>query len=79
MPPRRSRKQTKPDQAPQEASEQEPLDDYQEMRDFGRTPEPEGFRNLRDDNAPLTFLVQKHRATALHYDLRLEVDGVLKS
>jgi bifunctional non-homologous end joining protein LigD len=49
------------------------------MRDFGRTPEPEGFRNVRDDNAPLTFLVQKHRATALHYDLRLEVDGVLKS
>ena len=79
MPPRPSRKQTKPDEAPQEASEQELLDDYQEMRDFGRTPEPEGFRNLRDDNAPLTFLVQKHRATALHYDLRLEVDGVLKS
>ena len=59
--------------------EQELLDTYQEMRDFERTPEPEGFRNLRDDNAPLTFLVQKHRATALHYDLRLEVDGVLKS
>ncbi|MDA0352294.1 MAG: ATP-dependent DNA ligase [Chloroflexi bacterium] len=56
-----------------------PLGPYQEMRDFGRTPEPEGFRNLRDDNAPLTFLVQKHRATALHYDVRLEVDGVLKS
>ncbi len=52
---------------------------YQEMRDFEETPEPAGFRNQRADQGANTFLVQKHRATRLHYDLRLEVDGVLKS
>ena len=85
MPRRKSRKQTRAGEAqakpaPEDPKVSEPpLGQYQELRDFGRTPEPEGFRNARDDNAPLTFLVQKHRATALHYDLRLEVDGVLKS
>ncbi len=74
MPPRRPKSDSAP--SPEELAD---LARYQEMRDFDRTPEPEGFRNLRDDNAPLTFLVQKHRATALHYDLRLEVDGVLVS
>ena len=85
MPPRRARK--KPEDAAPSAETSAPppdaskadLDQYEEMRDFSRTPEPEGFRNVRNDNAPLAFLVQKHRATALHYDLRLEVDGVLKS
>jgi len=85
MPPRKSRKQTKGDAAEAKAAPEDPkanedaLGVYQEMRDFDVTSEPEGFRNLRDDNAPLTFLVQKHRATGLHYDVRLEVDGVLKS
>ena len=88
MPPRRSRRKpdAEPDTpeasgevAPDSGEEAAHLAQYQEMRDFERTPEPEGFRNGRDDNAPLTFLVQKHRATAMHYDLRLEVDGVLVS
>ena len=54
------------------------LDTYQTMRDFGATPEPAGtvFRNT---SGKLRFLVQRHRATRLHYDLRLEVDGVLIS
>lgn len=51
------------------------------MRDFERTPEPSGRGDApeRDPHSPLTFVVQKHRATRLHYDLRLEVDGVMPS
>ncbi|MEQ8179447.1 MAG: DNA ligase D [Amphiplicatus sp.] len=49
---------------------------YQEMRDFEQTPEPKGgVSSKRGD----LFLVQKHDARRLHYDFRLELDGVLKS
>ncbi|MEI9852886.1 MAG: DNA ligase D [Sphingomonas sp.] len=50
---------------------------YNEMRDFGRTPEPKG-KAARSAGGNL-FIVQKHDATRLHWDFRLEVDGVLKS
>ena len=53
------------------------LKDYQEKRDFKRTPEPPGGRGPASA-API-FVVQKHAARHLHYDFRLEVDGVLKS
>src|SRR5687768_13772057 len=53
---------------------------YEEMRDFAQTPEPAPppKAGAALDGA-LTFVVQKHRATRLHYDFRLEFDGVLKS
>jgi bifunctional non-homologous end joining protein LigD len=50
---------------------------YQAKRKFDRTPEPEGAP--RRDSGPLRFVIQKHAASRLHYDLRLEADGVLKS
>ncbi len=54
------------------------LEKYREKRDFGRTPEPPP-EEPGGDEGPLTFVVQKHAARQLHYDFRLEVDGVLKS
>ena len=54
------------------------LKDYRKKRDFTATPEPPG-RETKDGAAPLSFVVHKHLASRLHYDLRLEVDGVLKS
>ncbi|MGJ0395248.1 MAG: DNA ligase D [Methylocystis sp.] len=52
------------------------LADYRKKRDFSATREPKG-RGAR--NAGNSFVIQKHAARRLHYDLRLEMDGVLKS
>ncbi|TMF05830.1 MAG: ATP-dependent DNA ligase, partial [Chloroflexi bacterium] len=54
------------------------LDDYRAKRDFSRTAEPPPAE-AASRAGPLTFVVQKHAARRLHYDFRLEVDGVLKS
>lgn len=50
---------------------------YEEKRDFRRTPEPRAADRPAGDRP--RFVVQKHDARRLHYDLRLEIDGVLKS
>src|SRR6516165_8126497 len=50
---------------------------YQKKRDFARTPEPK-WQRKRAGRA-LRFVVQMHRASRLHYDFRLELDGTLKS
>jgi bifunctional non-homologous end joining protein LigD len=58
-----------------------PLHEYRRKRDFGRTAEPRGqsSRRAAARTAALQFVVQKHAARRLHYDFRLELDGVLKS
>jgi len=55
-----------------------PLDTYAEKRAFTRTPEP-APKLPTDRRGPLLFVIQKHAARRLHYDFRLELDGVLKS
>lgn len=59
----------------------EGLEEYDRKRDFHRTPEPagEGTGDRGRASAGLRFVVQKHAARRLHYDVRLELDGSLKS
>ena len=54
------------------------LSDYNAKRDFAKTREPRG-RVARAQGKVRRFVVQRHDATRLHYDLRLELDGVYKS
>ncbi len=59
------------------ASNDGQLKDYERKRDFARTPEPRP--KTPRSRGGRSFVVQKHRATALHYDFRLEVDGTMPS
>jgi bifunctional non-homologous end joining protein LigD len=52
------------------------LEEYKRKRRFSETPEPEGKVQQAAGNS---FVIQKHRATRLHYDFRLEMEGVLRS
>lgn len=55
------------------------LEDYKTKRHFEKTPEPAPDFQPHPESGALTFVIHKHAARALHYDLRLELDGVLKS
>ena len=55
-----------------------PLSSYHHKRDFSITGEPKGKTGKRK-NRQLAFVIQKHGARRLHYDFRLELDGVMKS
>src|SRR5688500_20254541 len=57
-------------------AEADSLVEYRRKRDFAKTAEPAGKVVARQG---WSFVVQKHAATRLHYDFRLELDGVLKS
>lgn len=58
--------------------ENDKLSTYKKKRDFKQTQEPSGSTAAKSSNR-LRFIIQKHHATRLHYDLRLELDGVFKS
>jgi bifunctional non-homologous end joining protein LigD len=55
------------------------LKKYQSKRDFTRTREPAGNKWIRREGQAPLFVIQKHDASRLHYDFRLEMEGVLKS
>lgn len=60
------------------ASPRAKLREYERKRDFEKTPEPSG-REPAPPSGGLVFVIQKHAASHLHFDLRLELDGVMKS
>jgi bifunctional non-homologous end joining protein LigD len=72
MSPRRSTPKTATEPAEQ-------LTSYRAMRDFANTPEPSGAAAASSNDGGLRFVVQRHRASSLHYDLRFEMGGVLAS
>jgi len=61
------------------ATRAKPLGEYQRKRDFTKTREPEGSAARKKSARALRFVVQKHAASHLHFDFRLELDGVMKS
>lgn len=61
------------------SSKPDPLQRYSAKRDFGITSEPKGKRASAKAGQALAFVIQKHWASRLHYDFRLELDGVLLS
>jgi bifunctional non-homologous end joining protein LigD len=79
MAPKSSGKSKTTKSASKKPSAREQLTEYRRKRDFGRTDEPEGGAERSKPANRLDFVIQKHAATRLHYDLRLELDGVMKS
>ena len=62
---------------PAQSRATDPLATYRKKRDFGKSPEPRG--DVAQAGQQLSYVIQKHAATRLHYDLRLELDGVMLS
>lgn len=73
----RKRRPTKSKPAPK--SVRASLSEYRRKRDFEKTAEPSGNKSVARKGKALVFVIQKHAASHLHFDLRLEVDGVMKS
>lgn len=57
----------------------DPLQQYRSRRRTQTTPEPDASAHRTSSDKPPVFVIQKHDASSLHYDFRLEIDGVLKS
>jgi len=55
----------------------EQLSSYEQKRDFTKSPEPKGIEN-NEYSSPNAFVIHRHHASRLHYDLRLQIDGVLR-
>jgi bifunctional non-homologous end joining protein LigD len=72
-----ARRSTSP--SPPDLSQYGTLAEYNRKRRFGVTPEPPGRMRAPRRAASLAFVVQKHRASHLHYDVRLEHDGAMLS
>lgn len=64
---------------PAKSARSSALDRYKAKRDFSQTAEPQGKAVQKRRDAELRYLIQKHDASRLHYDFRLELDGTLKS
>jgi DNA ligase D-like protein (predicted ligase)/DNA ligase D-like protein (predicted 3'-phosphoesterase) len=62
---------------PKDSVESEKLSEYTKKRHFEETPEPKAL--VEKNGGKLIYVIQEHHARALHFDLRLEKDGVLKS
>ncbi|MEO7358990.1 MAG: DNA polymerase ligase N-terminal domain-containing protein, partial [Gemmatimonadaceae bacterium] len=77
MSPTRKRSTSKAKSAPETVRAS--LKEYRRKRDFEVTAEPSGNTSTSSRGKSLAFVVQKHAASHLHFDLRLEVDGVMKS
>ena len=77
--PSKSRKASQKQGQPASPDQAGKLTAYQRKRDFERTPEPAGAAPQERTSGAPRFVVQRHRARRLHYDLRFEIDGVLVS
>ena len=66
-------------QKPRKRAKAAPLAEYKRKRDFEKTAEPEGKLSAKRSRHALRFVIQKHAASRLHFDFRLELDGVMKS
>jgi DNA ligase D-like protein (predicted 3'-phosphoesterase) len=64
--------------SPPSGKQDRSLADYERKRDFGKTSEPRGGKRAKRAKHP-RFVIQKHAATSLHYDLRLEIGGTAVS